>query len=79
MTRLYLLTALLALGLAAAFVPEARTEEPDPAAMLLPPGYDVVDTAIFLDAAVGPPVEVPDTGGEGEPVVPAATVGPSDP
>jgi hypothetical protein len=69
--------ALVGLVVASLLIPEARTDEPDPAAMLLPPGFDVVDTAVFLDPAVPPPMTRPDTGSASEPVVPEASVAPS--
>jgi len=74
MRRLVAAGVVATIAAAAAFAPEARTDEPDPAAMLLPAGLEVVDTATFLDPSVGPPVELAETGFVGEPVVPEATV-----
>lgn len=51
----------------------AHTDEPDRAAILLPPGQEVIDTAVLLDTDNLPaPVERFDTGPPAEVPLPAA-------
>lgn len=63
----------LALSLPFLLTLNAQTDEPDRAAMLLPPGQDVIDTAALLDTDTLPePVPRIDTGGAAEVPLPAA-------